>query len=483
MKRLIHLLLTTFIFVAISPSFANIADSVSLTIHLRGVYKCKISLLSLNKSYLFKPVYELPPIMDGETTRLKIAPEHLPGEFVLRFDYYETKKSTVYPSEKSLIISKQDLELWVSPKYCNNADSTFFQKDEIENQTINRFRRMNADKKEQLGLLQTLLMNYDTPESSFYQSAVQEYEQRRKAYNNWIDSSYKADKKLFASSVYNFEKVPKIIFRGSETDRIKGIIAHYFDEMDFDNPIIIRSSKIFEFMNNYINLTGQLCTTVELRDSLIPAAAVVAIETARKGHPELYGWMVDYFYRGFETNAIDAGLKFLKPYIDDPKCLTSKKLEIQKRLEGMKTIVSGIKAPEISMPDENGNPFSLNDYKTSKKYILLVFWSADCSHCVETTQSIFEWNQNTEVSSLVDIVAISLDETSTEIEKWNQKRKELTNWLHMRAAEGIRSEAAAAYYILATPVMVLLDAQTKIIKSTPITTHELMKDFEKLNSN
>lgn len=401
---------------------------------------------------------------------------------MLRFDYYETKKSTVYPSEKSLIISKQDVELWVSPKYCNNADSTYFQKDEIENQTINRFRRINAGKKEQLGLLQTLLMNYDTPESSFYQTAVQEYEQRRKAYNNWIDSSYKADKKLFASSVYKFEKVPKIVFRGSETDRIKGIIAHYFDEMDFDNPIIIRSSKIFEFMNNYINLTGQLCTTVELRDSLIPAAAVVAIETARKGHPELYGWMVDYFYRGFETNAIDAGIKVLKPYIDDPKCLTSKKLEIQKRLEGMKTIVTGIKAPEIAMPDEFGNPFSLHAYKTPKKYILLVFWSADCSHCVETTQSILQWSQNTEISTMVDIVAVSLDETSTEIEKWNQKRKELTNWLHLRASEGIRSEAAAAYYILATPVMVLLDAQTKTIKSTPTSTIELIKDYEKLTS-
>jgi thioredoxin-related protein len=148
----------------------------------------------------------------------------------------------------------------------------------------------------------------------------------------------------------------------------------------------------------------------------------------------------------------------------------------------MKTIVTGIKAPEIAMPDEFGNPFSLHAYKTPKKYILLVFWSADCSHCVETTQSILQWSQNTEISTMVDIVAVSLDETSTEIEKWNQKRKELTNWLHLRASEGIRSEAAAAYYILATPVMVLLDAQTKTIKSTPTSTIELIKDYEKLTS-
>jgi thiol-disulfide isomerase/thioredoxin len=438
-------------------------------------------LLSLNKSYLFKPVYELPPIFNGETTFIKIAPEHLPGEFVLRFDYFETEKSSVYPSEKSFVINNQNLELWVSPKYCNNADSTYFQQNETENKTINRFRQTNAKMKEQLGLLQSLLMNYDAPESKYYQSTIQEYEQRRKTYNNWIDSSYKADRELFVSSLYRFEKVPKIVFRGSETDRIKGIIAHYFDEIDFDNPIIIRSSKIFEFMNNYVNLTGQLCTTVELRDSLIPAAAVVAIETARKGNPIIYGWMVDYFYRGFETNAIDAGIKVLKPYIDDPKCLTSKKIEIEKRLEGMKTIMPGIKAPEISMPDESGGNFSLNAFKTDKKYILLVFWSADCSHCVETVQSIFPWSQNTDIANKLSVVAVSLDETSTEIAKWDQKHKELTNWLHLRAIEGIRSKAAADYFILATPVMVLMDAQSKTIRSMPVTSKELFKDFEKLS--
>jgi hypothetical protein len=54
----------------------------------------------------------------------------LPGEFVLRFDYKENKESTPYPSEKYIFINNQDLELWVRPQYCNNADSTWFQPDE-----------------------------------------------------------------------------------------------------------------------------------------------------------------------------------------------------------------------------------------------------------------------------------------------------------------------------------------------------------------
>jgi thioredoxin-related protein len=453
-------------------------ESVSLTIHLRGVNQSKISLLALNKSNLFKPVYETPIIKNGESTTIKIDPTYLPGEFVLRFDYYETEKSTPYPSEKSLIISTQNLELWVSPKYCNNSDSTFYQPDEKENKALSVFMAENQKQKSQLGLLQSLLMNYNETETDFYKAVVKEYEQKRKNYNNWIDDCSKKDKKLFVSNLYRFDYLPAIPFKGSETERINNLIAHYFDGIDFDNHLMIKLPKFFEYMNNYINLNGQLCTTVALRDSLIPQAARIAIERAQKGHPLVYGWMVDYFYRGFESNAIDAGMKILKPFIDDPNCMTSKRIEIQRRLEGMKTLVIGSKAPDIEMYDSENNSFKLYEINTERKYILVVFWSADCSHCVETLNGVYPWYNQPEIQQQLQVIAISLDETEPEIAKWKLKTPELNNWKHLRAVDGIRSKAASDYFVLATPVMVLIDAKTKNIVAMPNTAAELKKALE-----
>jgi cytochrome oxidase Cu insertion factor (SCO1/SenC/PrrC family) len=222
-----------------------------------------------------------------------------------------------------------------------------------------------------------------------------------------------------------------------------------------------------------VNLYGQLSTTTALRDSLFPLAGKTAIEKAKTGHPKVYGWMVDYFYNGYEANAIDAGMKILEPYLNDPNCLTSKRQEIARRLKGMETLVAGTKAPDIALTDSEGKRFKLYEYQPKCKYILVLFWSADCSHCVETVDAVYPWLQQTENKAKVSVVAISLDETDTEIKKWDQKIVSLGGWKNLRGEAGVRSKVANDYFILATPVMVLLDSETKEIVAMPNTPQEL----------
>jgi len=276
--------------------------SVTVTVHLRGVSESKLSILGLSGSKIYKPLVEVPVVANGEMAKLVVPAENLPGEFVLRFDYKEKKESTPYPSEKSIIINNQDLELWASPAYCNNADSTWFQKGERENATYLKFSKENGKQKEKLGLLQQFLMNYDDTKSSFYQDGTKEYDKRRQAYNTWLFDQVKKDSALFISSLYRFQYVPQIPWEGDEKERMVNVIRHYFDGIDFNDPVIIKTARLNDFMNSFVNLHGQMATTVALRDSLIPAAAVAAVEAAKKGNPLVYGWMVDYFYRGFESN-------------------------------------------------------------------------------------------------------------------------------------------------------------------------------------
>jgi thioredoxin-related protein len=474
-KFLISFVLCNFLqFILPIALFAQI-QAAGITIHLRNVSESKISLLSLSGSNPSKSVAEVRGIKNGETAKLQVPKESLPGEFVLRFDYKEKKESTPYPSEKYIFINNQDLELWVSPMQCNNPDSTWFQKGEKENAAFVLFSKENRLRKEKLGLLQQFLMNYDDTKSKFYKQGIEEYEKRRKTYNLWIDSIVKADKALFVSSMYRFQYVPKVLWQGTEKDRMLSVINHYFDGIDFNDPILIKTTQLNEWMNNYVNLYGQMATTVALRDSLIPEAAKTAIGKAKQGHPLVYGWMVDYFYRGFESNNIPEGMKVLEPFLDDPNCLTSKRIEIERRLKGMETLVVGSAAPDFDLKEINGILFSLDNFKPSTNYILLLFWSADCSHCVETVNAIYPWLQLSDTRQKVSVVAVSLDETETEIKTWEQKTGHLEGWKHLLAEEGVRSKVANDYFILATPVMVLVDSKTRNIVALPNTLNELMK--------
>jgi cytochrome oxidase Cu insertion factor (SCO1/SenC/PrrC family) len=483
MKKSIHVLFITKLILIAWMLSAPLSlwpqdGDISITIHLRGVYESKISLMALTPAGTFKPVKEVNGVKNGETTILAVEKKLLPGEFVLRFDYKENVTSTPYPSEKFIFAYNQDLELWVVPMFSNNPDSTYFQPGERENGAFFKFSAENARKREKLGVLQNFLMSYDDTGAKLYQEAIKEYEQRRQGYNQWLEERAEQDKELFVSNVYSFQHVVKIPWEGTENDRILSLIGHYFDGTDFKDSLIIKTADINKWMDNYVNLYGQMVTTAVMRDSLFALAGKTAIEKAKAGHPLVYGWMVDYFYRGYEVNGIDAGIKILEPYLNDPNCLTTKRQEISRRLKGIETLVPGSKAPDITLTDSEGKPFELYKTQTTAEYILILFWSADCEHCESILDALYPWQREPEISKKLMIAAVSLDETDTEISVWKQKITSLPGWKHMLAPEGVRSQAAYDYFILATPVMILLDAKTKNIVSSPGSMMELMAAVE-----
>jgi thioredoxin-related protein len=453
------------------------AQDVTITITLRGVYESKISLIPLVGKSALKPIIVLEGVTKSEPSFILVPDSLLPGEFVLRFDYKEYSFSTPYPSEKRILIGNQDLEMWVHPIYSNNPDSTWFQKDERENTAYSRFINENAKQKEQLGLLQNFLLNYDNNQSKLYKAALKEYNARRNTFNNWVDTRCKEDKNLFASTLYRFQHVPEISWGGSEADRKKSLRDNYFNGMDFKDTMLLKTSTFKEWMDGYVNLYGELATSVFLRDSLFTVAGKKAIEKSKKGDPLVYGWMVDYFFNGYESFNIVTGMQMLQTYLDDPACLTSKRMEINRRLKGMKTLKPGSAAPDFELPDSSGLMFRLYDYKTEKKSLLLLFWSADCIHCVAAVEELYPWYEKPEIKKIIDVIAVSIDETEPEVMAWENAVSYLKNWKHLRVANGIRSKVAVDYFILSTPVMVLLDAETKKIIDIPETVDQLKRDL------
>jgi hypothetical protein len=460
------------LFIVLFPQLIQ-AQDIDLTIHLRGVYESKISLLPLTGINSLKPISVVQSVKNEDTTIFVVSENYLPGEFVLRFDYKENASSTPYPSEKRIIINDQDLDLWVHPIYCNNADSTWFQKDERENKAYIHFLEENNKHKEMLDLLQNFLLNYDDIHAPFYKKGIKEYEKKLSIYNQWITDETDKNRNLFVSSLFGFNHIPQIDWTGSESDRKQSLRENYFEWMDFKDTLILKTSRMKEWMDGYVNLYGALATNIAQRDSLFTLAGKTAVEKARSGHPVVYGWMVDYFFNGYESFNIEQGIKMLQPYLDDPNCLTSKRQAINRRLEGMEMLVPGTIVPDIIMQDSENIPFELFTYQAGKDYILLLFWSANCSHCSGMINMLYPWSRQTQIQSLLDIIAISVDETDTETLAWQQKIPQLTGWIHLRAKEGLNSKVASDYYILGIPVMILINAKTREIIALPESTEDL----------
>ena len=117
-------------------------------------------------------------------------------------------------------------------------------------------------------------------------------------------------------------------------------------------------------------------------------------------------------------------------------------------------------APDITMPDVNGNPVSLNSYKG--KYVLVDFWASWCGPCRQENPNVVE-AYNKYKDKNFTILGVSLDQDRA---AWLQAiQKDNLTWTQISDLKYWESAAVPAYGIEGIPFNVLLDPQGKIIAS------------------
>ncbi|HRS53642.1 MAG TPA: redoxin domain-containing protein, partial [Bacteroidales bacterium] len=468
-----NILLFNFLFLFVCDySFSQNSDRV-VNVNLRGVYEAKLMIIPLEGVRATSPIAIAEKVKNGNTVKLVIPAKYIPGEFIIRADYISKQGDNPYPSEKSIIVFNQDLEIFMHPMYMNNKDSTYFALGERENTINEYFKTENIKKRAQLELLKNFLLNYDKSSISLFKKVAKEFEKKRKVYNEWLKKQAEIYKDLFVSRTFQFQYMPPVNWAGDEKDRIIALIKNYFDGINFNDSLLIRTSEIDRFMNTYMGLYGSMATTMELRDSLFTLAGSIACEKASKGHPYVYGWMVDYFNNGYKMYDIKAGIDMLQKHINNPNCLTAKKREISRRIEKMTNLKAGNLAPDFTLKDSTGKEFNFYTWKGKGKETLLFIWSADCGHCIQKVSELKEWYNKNNNKNKIDIIAVSIDETEIEKNKWEEAKKTLHGWVHLRAEGGVNSLFAYDYAILATPVILLVDNDTHIIKSVITEIQEL----------
>jgi len=147
---------------------------------------------------------------------------------------------------------------------------------------------------------------------------------------------------------------------------------------------------------------------------------------------------------------------------------------LKKRVTILKTVDIGQTAPDFTLSDTTGNPFTLSDLKGG--YLLIDFWASWCSPCRAENPNVVKTFQAYNNKGF-NILGVSFD---TNHDKWIQAiRDDKLTWAHASDLKGWGNEAGKLYGIMSIPANVLLDPDRKIIAHN-LKGEELMKKLEEL---
>jgi peroxiredoxin/phosphoglycolate phosphatase-like HAD superfamily hydrolase len=128
------------------------------------------------------------------------------------------------------------------------------------------------------------------------------------------------------------------------------------------------------------------------------------------------------------------------------------------QLSDMRTLAIGQVAPEIALPNPDGEIVKLSDLRGS--YVLIDFWAAWCRPCREENPNVVRlYNQYKDQG--FEVFGVSLDRTK---EAWVKAiEDDQLTWKHVSDLKYFNSEAAATYQINAIPATYLIGPDGTIV--------------------
>ncbi len=243
---------------------------------------------------------------------------------------------------------------------------------------------------------------------------------------------------------------------------------HYFDNVDFSDTVLIRSTFLTSKVVGYLSLfQNNANSQKELEDNML--MGVDSVLSNAQVNQQVYEFIVEFLIRGFESIGFEKGLEHIAvaSTLDQFCENTERKLKLENKLELIKKLAIGQPAPDFTTTDINGNEIALS--KIEAKKTLLVFWASWCPHCDEIMPVIDSYYDG---SNNLEVISISIDESKDDLIKSIEEGG--YNWTYIAELQGWNGPIIEEYGIVATPSIFVLDENKKII-GKPIGEKELIR--------
>lgn len=151
---------------------------------------------------------------------------------------------------------------------------------------------------------------------------------------------------------------------------------------------------------------------------------------------------------------LDSLVQVLYTKYPDMKMIGSWKQE----LDELRTLSIGQPAPEISLPNPEGQTVNLSDFRG--KYVLIDFWAGWCKPCRDENPNVVRLYEKYKEKGF-EVFGVSLDRTR---EMWLKAIEEdQLKWTQVSDLSYFNSEAAATYQINAIPATYMIDPEGNIL--------------------
>ncbi len=430
-------------------------------------YKISGTITGLENENLY-----LMQLMGEKRNIIDTAQTDLTGAFT--FVMPESRKAGMYMIIKGagqaveLIYNNEDIQ-FVTSGFANDDGIQVISS--VENLIYYDYLSVKGINMYKLDVLGALLKNYPNNDD-FYLTALKQYEQLQNQVDNRVAELIDNNPLTLASRYLKTDKPTFVDPTLTELEQNLYLKQHYFDDVDFTDTMLIRSTFLTSKVVSYLSLFQMNANSQsELEDNMLMGVDTVLVYS--QANQQVYEFLIDFLIHGFESIGFEKGLEHIAnaSTLDQFCENTERKLKLENKLELIKKLAIGQPAPDFTTTDIQGNKVVLSEI--SAKKIILVFWASWCPHCEEVMPVI---NSYYDGGTNYEVIAISIDESEDDLMKSLEESN--FSWINIAEFKGWNGDIVEEYGIVATPSIFILDENKKII-GKPIGKNELKKFLEK----
>lgn len=242
-----------------------------------------------------------------------------------------------------------------------------------------------------------------------------------------------------------------------------------YDEYLKDSPVLYNHPEYFNFFNTFykgyfqkksfakngINLTSFIndrCNYLGLMDAL-KKDAFLTKDTIR----ELVAikGLYEGLFEGYYDN--DSVVKLLEMIRDSSKVVENKNIA-QNIIHSFSKLHAGVVAPYFELPDKSGLTHSIDELRSSK-YLYLVFFSTECTNCLQQLQVFTSFKKK--YGQDIEFVSICVNGTFNSFKEFCSKNTQY-DWLLLY--DNTRGKLLINYEIVLYPTYFLISPDGKFLQ-------------------